>query len=527
MFRILIVDDEHFERDGVVYLIRKFGLDLSIAEAESGEEALAYMQAHAVDILLTDIRMHGMDGLQLARHARDLQPNVKIVILSAYGQFEYAQQAIDLKAVQYVLKPVEVESLVKALRQAVDLCTEERLELERQSKLQQVYRRGIQSEKSTLLADLMGEGENGPLSGEDAHGELLQLNRLFAGPGVSEDRSYRFLMLDTRLRFFDTVDDGFEALLGERLNGEGAVIVLNEYQALVLLEARAEETERSLERMCGDLARWFKGHYGKELSIVCSGPFHDFAQMRAEYRKLESMLESKFFYEEGFVLFADAALPQLQSSAFAERAIADISQCLSRKEWDVAQARFVHLFDDLKNSGHASVIYVKYICSEIIRPLLQTKRKGDAGDFRDTLEAIFRTTALKDLRQLMLDLFRECGARSEQAALPEANHKIVDEVIQIIEREYHTDLSVDTIAERVYLTPSYLSHLFAKQTGVSLIKYLTMHRLEKAKKLLQETNRKIVDIGAEVGYANYPYFCSLLKNYYGKTPTQIREEGRT
>lgn len=166
MFRILIVDDEPFERDGVVYLIRKFGLDLSIAEAESGEEALAYMQAHAVDILLTDIRMTGMDGLQLARHARDLQPNVKIVILSAYGQFEYAQQAIDLKAVQYVLKPVEVESFVKALRQVVDLCAEERLELERQSKLQQVYRRGIQSEKITLLADLMGEGENRPLSGK-------------------------------------------------------------------------------------------------------------------------------------------------------------------------------------------------------------------------------------------------------------------------------------------------------------------------------------------------------------------------
>ncbi|MDG0814035.1 response regulator [Cohnella rhizosphaerae] len=527
MFRILIVDDEPFERDGVVYLIRKFGLDLSIAEAESGEEALAYMQAHAVDILLTDIRMTGMDGLQLARHARDLQPNVKIVILSAYGQFEYAQQAIDLKAVQYVLKPVEVESFVKALRQVVDLCAEERLELERQSKLQQVYRRGIQSEKITLLADLMGEGENRPLSGEDDRGELLRLNRLFAGPGVSEDRAYRFLMLDTRMRFFDTVDAGFEALLGERLDSEGSVMVLNEYQALVLLEARTGETERSLARMCEDLARWFKGLYGKELSIVCSGAFQDFAQMRAEYRKLESMLESKFFYEEGFVLFADAALPQLQSSAFAERAIADISQCLSRKEWDVAQIRFVQLFDDLKKGGHFSVIYVKYICSEIIRSLLQTMRKGDSDDFRGTLEAIFRTTALKELRQLMLDLFRECGARAEPAAPPEANHKIVDEVIQIIEREYHTDLSVDTIAERVYLTPSYLSHLFAKQTGVSLIKYLTMHRLEKARQLLKETNRKIVDIGAEVGYANYPYFCSLLKNYYGKTPTQIREEGRT
>ncbi|MFD2329527.1 response regulator [Cohnella sp. GCM10020058] len=526
MFRILIVDDEHFERDGVVFLIRKFGLDLSIAEAENGEEALAYMKAHAVDILLTDIRMHGMDGLQLARQARDLQPNVKIVILSAYGQFEYAQQAIDLKAVQYVLKPVEVESFVKVLHQAINLCAEERRESERQSRLQQVYRRGIQSEKITLLADLMSEGENEAASEENVHGELLRLHRLFAGPGVSDDRSYRFLMLDARLRFFDTVDAGFEALVGDRLEGEGSVMILNEYQALVLVEAHAAETERSLSRMCGNLLRWFKQQYGKELSIVCSGSFHDFAQMRAEYRKLETMLESKFFYEEGFVLFTDAPLPQLQSSAFAERAIADISQCLARKEWDVAQVRFVKLFDDLKNGGHFSVIYVKYICSEIIRPLLQTMRKGDSDYFRRTLEAIFRTAALKELRQLMLDLFRECGARSDQAVPPEANHKVVDEVIQIIEREYHTDLSVDTIAERVYLTPSYLSHLFAKQTGLSLIKYLTMHRLEKARQLLQETNRKIIDIGAEVGYANYPYFCSLLKNYYGKTPTQIREEGR-
>src|SRR5690349_11041027 len=108
VFKMLIVDDEAFERDGVKFLIEKYGLELVIFEADSGESALEFMKHHPIDILFSDIRMKGMDGLQLAAHVRELNIPAKVIFMSAYGEFEYAQKAIDVNAIRYILKPVQV-----------------------------------------------------------------------------------------------------------------------------------------------------------------------------------------------------------------------------------------------------------------------------------------------------------------------------------------------------------------------------------------------------------------------------------
>ena len=109
MFRILLVDDEKTEREGIRFLIDKFALPLKVAEASNGKKALEYIREHPVDILLTDVKMPYMDGLELARAANGYNSNLVIIIFSAYGEFEYARQACQVNAVNYLLKPIEVE----------------------------------------------------------------------------------------------------------------------------------------------------------------------------------------------------------------------------------------------------------------------------------------------------------------------------------------------------------------------------------------------------------------------------------
>lgn len=100
--------------------------------------------------------------------------------------------------------------------------------------------------------------------------------------------------------------------------------------------------------------------------------------------------------------------------------------------------------------------------------------------------------------------------------------RIIGEVLAIIHKEYMTDLSVENIAERVYLSPSYLSYLFKKHTNNTIVRYLTDIRMRKARESLMETNMRIVDVAAAVGYHDVPYFCTLFKNKYGMTPSQFR-----
>lgn len=155
LLKMLVVDDDKFERDGVRFLVDKYGLHLEIFEADSGESALLYIESHDIDILLTDIRMNGMDGLQLAEKVRELGKPIKTMFMSAYGEFEYAQKAIDLKAIHYILKPVQVSEFIKNMTEVIELC-EEALKLKvQQEKLEAAYLKEVRYEKQKQLTDII------------------------------------------------------------------------------------------------------------------------------------------------------------------------------------------------------------------------------------------------------------------------------------------------------------------------------------------------------------------------------------
>ncbi|MCD9026423.1 response regulator transcription factor [Cohnella silvisoli] len=116
---ILVVDDQKLERDGIIRLIENNNFRLNVAEAENGVKALNHIRENPVDILITDIRMPFMDGLELSQKAKEIYPNVTIIIYSAYGEFEYARKAIDIHVESYLLKPLKVKEFVNVMTKAV------------------------------------------------------------------------------------------------------------------------------------------------------------------------------------------------------------------------------------------------------------------------------------------------------------------------------------------------------------------------------------------------------------------------
>ena len=119
MFRILLVDDEAQERDGIRFLIEKYKLPLTVVEAQNGQKALEYLKEHPVDILFTDVKMPYKDGLELAKETFQFNPGIRIVIFSAYGEFEYAKRAMEANAVDYLLKPIELDEFLKVMHKVI------------------------------------------------------------------------------------------------------------------------------------------------------------------------------------------------------------------------------------------------------------------------------------------------------------------------------------------------------------------------------------------------------------------------
>ena len=155
MYRILIVDDEKIERNGIRLLINKYNLDLSVGEAENGETALEYISNNRVDILFTDIKMPFMDGLELARRAKLINPSLKIIIFSAYDEFEFAREAITLDVFYYILKPINVNEFLKTMSQVIEACKEEEKRKEKEVMLLNAYQKEKIREKEMILLDIL------------------------------------------------------------------------------------------------------------------------------------------------------------------------------------------------------------------------------------------------------------------------------------------------------------------------------------------------------------------------------------
>ena len=153
MYKILVVDDESIEREGISFLIEKYKFPLEVAQATNGKTALEYMRTHPIDILLTDVKMPQMDGLELARHTFEKYPDVRILVFSAYGEFEFAKKAMAAQAVSYLLKPIDPEELTHAVDKAVQVVLRKQENKRMQNLLQNTQALDKQKKIALSVAD--------------------------------------------------------------------------------------------------------------------------------------------------------------------------------------------------------------------------------------------------------------------------------------------------------------------------------------------------------------------------------------
>ncbi len=473
MIRMLIVDDERIDREGVAYLTRKFEFPIETCMAESVEEAMQVLDSQRVDILFTDICMPEQDGLELIRQAKEHQPGLHCVIYSAFGEFDYAKRAMQYGVRHYILKPLKLEEF-RATIQAV---------------LEDCRKSGLDRRKEQLL-------------------RLLLLGQL---PEGEFDIGGHLLLADMSRPLFADSRYDLEAVIGE-LFGEAVWVSLNEYQAVLVAGGEESELEAAAQAFCRRVER----DAGTVTTVVLGSRAAGPEELLAAYTQAETCLDAKFFSKDSQVIRAQGEGGG-EAGDYHQR-LQDVEVCIRRGEKVRALAEVERLFQELGQSGALSPLYIKYIGGNLIHYCTEVNRNLSQETVTAYVDRLFHCANIYALKDVLVGILDEAMEDGEE------DKSTIRQILEIVEQEYMHDISLEQIADRVQLSPSYLSFYFKKETGRNFIKYLTVYRLEKAKELLRNTDIKVIAISEMVGYLNSSYFCLLFKNYTGMTPARYREE---
>lgn len=496
LFQILIVDDEHIEREGIKRLINKYKLPLNVLEAENGEEAMDILKSQPIDILFTDIKMPFMDGLELCKRARELFPDLHMMIFSAYGEFEYAQKAIHYHIFSYLLKPVDVNDFIREFNRIIELCEKDQ-----------------EQETEQLLLELV----------QNAHRQETWLPEKLVLSGIDFSRkAVQMLLVDFTLPVFDAPHDELPAKVKAVMATPFQYVNLNEHQSLFFFLHDKGLSKEQLEPVGAKVKACLNCDDKGIFTVVEGRLMNTEIELAQEFRVMESVLEYKFFYQESTVLYTDESQGKEDLSDVIPKLMETVYWHLDMKDGFGFRKGVELFFKTIDGSGQHSAIYIKYMCIELAKKIWEKAEKQDNQAFKTVVETIFASKSLMALKDQVHAVMALLGSEQEGQS-PEHAKKVIKDIVKLIEDNYMSDISLKWIADRVFLTQTYLSYLFHKEVGQTIVKYMTLVRMQKAAELLRSTNLTVADISQQVGFMNNSYFCKTFKQHHGCSPAKFRE----
>ena len=355
-----------------------------------------------------------------------------------------------------MLKPVDPDEFMSVMEDAINRCLMIREKKEQESRIKDVYRKGLEYSKDSLLFDL--------LNGSTVNDETL---RFFRDLGLAlEGRDIRMISIDAKERFFDGFGKEFEKSLQAITDGSAEFLNLNEYQGLIFLFDEAARRSRGLLLETGNeiiaaMEKIRKTVYSVMIGDLITSP----QEIYNEFIRIESLSETNFYHERSLVSFAGEISRESEVlTEIVDRSTEDIKGALRNRDLRFAAESLSRLFDALQKDASFSPVYVKFICGDILHSYSLVSGRQSKSDFIGKLEEVFAEHSLIKLRDHMLSVFSDAMHDSSQDDNGGVR-RVIEQVIRIIENEYALDLSLEYIANKVYLTPTYLSYLFKQETG--------------------------------------------------------------
>jgi two-component system response regulator YesN len=518
--KLLIVDDENFTREGVASSLHgEFGIT-DIAQADCGISALEVIDSFKPDIIITDIRMPRMDGIELAYKVRDIMPDCKIIFMSGYSDKAYFKSAISLKALNYIEKPIDLEELRDALRQAVNLKMDETSHIQHNEQL----KRSLLESIPLIKAEIATELTKIPVDLEHIRNRAINANMTLPLNGYFQSLIIKFASSEvpsgdypnTRNRIVQAA----EQLFGE--NGYRSLCVLkNESQLLVHLYT--EDTpilEHILTAIGKKLAE--EAHELIRLSITAGKQVRQLEHLVYSYEQSMSLLPLTFYKDHGSVTFF--CENETSSDCMNPDIVNTFIKSVGQDNWLEASQIITDLANYYKLHDSTPIESTKDLFLKLLSPLFDQDETFRLDEPSDTplWEKISRFQSLDEIVTFAHHVLDNHLAWISQQ---KGTTRIVRETIRFIKISYSNEkLSLQSLCDHTHLTPNYLCSVFKAHTGQTINGYITKYRIDKAQGLLSDPKLTVLQIAQLVGYSNSNYFAKVFRKVIGMNPTKYRDK---
>lgn len=500
MKKVMIVEDEELILQGIRNILDWEALGLQVVHmAHDGVEALEMWEKEPVHIIVTDISMPEMDGLELLRRIREKEEQVRFIILTGYDEFNYAREAIRLEVENYILKPIDEEELERQLRETVE-------------KLDEMDRKKVRyiDEKTQWMHFLRGGAEEGEYR---RYAEML---------GLPPDQGIYYAAL-MKWNMNGLKEKKISDVIVELKQEEKLKIVhLPPDSLLMVLESEAMD-EAEVQEYFSELQNQVESRFNV-MTFLCIGPsFRSFSQLPESYRMAAKL--QKYLILEGYGTCISQRQIQNRKTEALSMDETLLRKFILKKETEAAVGYMEDLFiNNIRGDASAASLYQMAVRMAMLLQEIKKEYKLESGKFQDItelIEIIFRADDIHGIRTAFVSEITEiiaCMHEEDSQYTP-----VVRQIIAEVQQNYREDMNLKTLAYKYHMNASYLGQIFQKEVGCSFARYLSNTKNGIAKELILNTNMKINDIARQVGYPDTSYFYRKFKQCYGVSPASLRE----
>lgn len=525
MYKMLLVDDESRQLKALANIVRALRPEYEVYEALNGRLALDFIDKNPVDIVITDIRMPEMDGLQLVETLYQNKNRAKVILLTGYGEFEYAQRAIRLGIFDYIVKPFGKSGLEKLLLKIDQALEQEYSEF----KIRENLTRKLDESQPVYQTHLLNKWVRGQLN--QGESDEWERNLNMKGPGIlliaefniseqtkpSKERSMR--QMHAELISLSKIPGQVVSFdLEGQVNAIAFIFSCKDPRLL-----RPKEMRVLMENWISNC----KAEYGIKITVGVGPAWNEMnASGKRCYELALSALQRKFFLGSGqAILFEEIPKEALRQNPLIgqeEKLLA----AMKRADEEAVNGRINTLFEQIPALFQLSSAEIKEDVLRLIVFQLKSVEHLIAEEeyslwLREIRSQLVSCEDYKELRywtkkmlMKIIDLY--------QTAAKDKNGIIVEKCENYIQEHYSEELSLESIAQMYHFNTSYFSSLFKSRTGKSLTDYIIKVRMEHAKHLLMNSGFKISEIACKVGYKDSAYFIRLFKRELGVSPNKFR-----
>ena len=536
--KVFLVEDEYIVREGIKNNIdwEKNGYDFC-GEASDGELAFPMISEKRPDIVITDIRMPFMDGIELSRMIKEEYPEIKIIILSGHEEFEYAKAAIQIGVEEYLLKPINGDELLQVVNRVAQKIKEEN---ESRETLQEGEGdENFEYAKRQLLSSLIDD--NASLSDAMEQGKKIHLNLMA--------QCYNIMMLKLQRKnkeqgFSQRILELYKAMEDTLKEQDGQSIMFDrapEGKVILFMGSGEEEIRRNMDVFAGQFREILPEYEDVTYFGSVGVPVMRLRELGESYEAASHGFSYRFLTEPNQIVDNHTVFDQTRNEKKFSCSIGSVDiQNLDKQKIESflkgGEMDEIHFFVEeyMKNTGDAgknSMIFRQYIVMDMF--FAASHFLTQITDGREQLGEPFESP--EQMQKIVSDLeatvvyIKELFTKVMQvrdAQTTEHNSDVVENAKKYISENYHDEeLTLNTVAHEVNVSPNHLSAMFSQKTGQTFVKYLTDVRMHRAKELLKCTSKRSNEICEEVGYRDPHYFSHLFKKNVGCSPIQYRERG--